>query len=204
MESFFPAIRDLRSGIARWVSNKAAQRAARSEAKAWVKALPEGFVADLVAKVPMPDHLWATTHYVLNQDTNREAPAIYQAYVDEHFAGELKERRVALAEALMAARYRQWSNHPAVQELTREHQTAFMADRAARDEAHRARVAAMAPNPNSLAGMKAQAEKNARAGVGYCLNTGRELTNGERLQLGLPSALRKPAQGSLLDGHGLK
>ncbi|RWR04391.1 hypothetical protein [Paenirhodobacter populi] len=204
MKDIFPAIRDLWSGLVVGFHDKAAQWEARREAKAWVKALPEGFLTDLVAKVPLPEGMWNTATDSVGRDTYDETVAIYRAYIDTALAEKAMDRRAALAYAMMLVRNEEYRGNPDVRARRQDRINARMAEQAARDEAHRARLAAMPPNPNSLAGMKAQAEKNALAGVGYRLANGRELTSGERFRLGLPpGGPRKPAPGSLLDGQGL-
>jgi len=200
MKDAISAANDLLSGVGLWFRSKAEQAAAKREAKAWAKALPKAMLEEIVAAVPMPAHLWREDYWVLNQESLREAPAIYRAYVDENFAHESEVRRVELVDRLMSVRYWQWSD--ATRELTRAAVSAGMAaDQARRDANYAARMAEEAARPHrlSMAGRKAEAEACYRNSGVYADSSGRVLSHAERFQLGLP-ANTGGAKSGLIDG----
>lgn len=196
-----PAAGGLLAGVGRWFQGKVEQAAAKREAKAWAKALPKAMLEEIVAAVPMPAHLWREDHWVLNQESLRESPAIYRAYVDERFPSDPAFRREALVERLVILRAEQWSD--ATRELSRGAVSVRMAeDQARRDANYAARMAEEAARPHrlSMAGRKAEAEACYRNSGVYADGSGRVLSHAERFQLGLP-ANTGGAKSGLIDGQ---
>lgn len=200
MKDAISAASDLLAGVGLWFQRKSEQAAAKREAKAWAKALPKAMLEEIVAAVPMPAHLWREDYWVLNQESLREGPAIYRAYVDERFPSDPASRREALVERLVILRAEQWSD--ATRELSRAAVSAAMAeDQARRDANYAARMAEEAARPHrlSMAGRKAEAEASYRNSGVYADGSGRVLSHAERFQLGLP-ANTGGAKSGLIDG----
>ena len=200
MKDAISAASDLLAGVGLWFRTRAEQAAAKREAKAWAKALPKAMLEEIVAAVPMPAHLWREDYWVLNQESLREGPSIYRAYVDERFPSDPASRREALVERLVILRAEQWSD--ATRELSRAAVSAGMAeDQARRDANYAARMAEEAARPHrlSMAGRKAEAEACYRNSGVYADGSGRVLSHAERFQLGLP-ANTGGAKSGLIDG----
>ncbi|WP_442772207.1 hypothetical protein [Paenirhodobacter enshiensis] len=200
MKDAISAANDLLAGVGLWFQRKSEHAAAKREAKAWAKALPKAKLEEIVAAVPMPAHLWREDYWVLNQESLREGPAIYRAYVDENFSREPEARRVELVDRLMSVRYWQWSD--ATREMRKAAVSAGMAaDQARRDAEYAARMTEEAARPHrlSMAGRKAEAEACYRNTGIYADGSGRVLSHAERFQLGLP-ANTGGAKSGLIDG----
>ena len=196
-----PAAGGLLAGVGRWFQGKVEHAAAKREAKAWAKALPKAMLEEIIAAVPMPAHLWREDYWVLNQESLREGPAIYRAYVDENFSHEPEARRVELVDRLMGDRYDLWM--VATRAIRKAAVSAGMAaDQARRDANYAARMAEEAARAHrlSMAGRKAEAEACYRNSGVYADGSGRVLSHAERFQLGLP-ANTGGAKSGLIDGQ---
>ncbi|MCB5411710.1 hypothetical protein [Pseudogemmobacter faecipullorum] len=181
-----------------WFNDRSAKAALRKDAAKWVQSLGEAKVKALVEDVPLPEDIFSGVH-TYTKEENDAAQEIYLAYADKHYANESAERRKELAAWMLYWRLRQWSS-----ETNHERLGAVIAKDAARREAYRADYdarlnAAAAADATTPANRKAYAEQAYRNTGKYLTNTGRELTQDERYQLGLPSV--REQKSGLLDAR---
>jgi len=181
-----------------WFNEKSERAALRKDAAKWVKNLGEAKVKALVEDVPLPDDIFSGVHSYTKEE-NDAAQAIYLAYADKHYATESAERRKELAAWMLYWRLQQWSA-----ETNHERLGAVIAKETARREAYRADYAARlsaaaAADATSPAYRKEYAQQAYLNTGKYLTNTGRELTQDERYQLGLPSV--REQKSGLLDAR---
>lgn len=181
-----------------WFNERSAKAAQIREAERWVKSLGEDKVVALMEAVPLPDDLFSDNH-TYTPDEKVLALSEYRSAVDSLYADESSYRRDALSRAMLYQRVLRWTV-----ETVHERVGALKAKDAARREAYRADYAARlnaaaAANAATPAYRKQYAEQAYRNTGKYLTNTGRELTQDERYQLGLPNVRQQ--KSGLLDAR---
>lgn len=181
-----------------WFNERSAKAALRKDAARWVKSLGEDKVKTLMQSVPLPEGFLSGVHAFSNEE-QEVATALYFDAVNKLYPSETVERRKELAAWMFFWRRIQWQ-----EETNHERLGALMAQDRAEREAYRADYAARlnaaaAANAATPAYRKQYAEQAYRNTGKYLTNTGRELTQDERYQLGLPS-IREQKSG-LLDAR---
>lgn len=181
-----------------WFNDRSAKAAQRRDAAKWVKSLGRPKVVELMKTVELPEHLFADD-FGNNQAEDQLATRLYFEAAVGMFPNEAVERQVALGAAMHYERFREWNIATASvcigEGVAREN---------ARREAYRADYdarlnAAAAADATTPANRKAYAEQAYRNTGKYLTNTGRELTQDERYQLGLPSV--REQKSGLLDAR---
>jgi hypothetical protein len=178
----------------------------KRQAKAWVKGLPAGYLDELIGKVALPAWMFdESAYHALDAATAKEAPKVYQAYVDTEMADLPEAKRKALARAVYLRRVMQWVE--ATAELSAaDWREEYAAEEAAKFAAGEARRAAARAVPDALSpeGLRAEAERTfLDTGIyGLPSHGGKILTRNQRVQLGLPGGPERIGGTGLLDAMG--
>lgn len=178
--------RSLMSAARDWWTARSKKAAAIRDADRWVKELGQDRIDALFESVVLPDHLFSGVH-TYSKEEDDEARAILETLVVAAYSSEGFYRRDALVRKLLYMIHLRWSA-----ETNHERLGAIIAADMARREAYRADYAARlsaaaAANPTTAENRRAYAQQAFLNTGKYLTNTGRELTQSERKQLGLPS-----------------
>ncbi|MDO5648115.1 hypothetical protein [Paracoccus sp. (in: a-proteobacteria)] len=172
--------------------------------KLWVKSLPKDYLDELIAKIALPEWMFdeRDAYQGFDAEAAREAPKIYQAYVDAEMADLPERKRKALAQAVYQRRVIQWLEATAEQRGA-DWRMQYEAEQAAKFAAGEARRAAARAVPDALSpeGLRAEAERTFRdTGIyGLPSHGGKILTRNQRVQLGLPGGPERVGGTGLLD-----
>ncbi|RDD99725.1 hypothetical protein DTW92_02985 [Paracoccus pantotrophus] len=146
-----------------------------------------------------------SAYHALDAATAKEAPKVYQAYVDAEMADLPAAKRKALARAIYLRRVMQWVEATADLRAG-DWREEYAADEAAKFAAGEARRAAARAVPDALSpeGLRAEAERTfLDTGIyGLPSHGGKILTRNQRVQLGLSGGPERIGGTGLLDAMG--
>lgn len=171
--------------LVQWFKLRSEKAAKAREGYKWAKSLPKEHVEELMDSAPLPDG-----YYTDSYGWSREEDAFVGRHsldlANQRYPNESIERREALGAHMHYLHHKRWNAeggreaHARAMARDQERRAAYKADYAQR------LAAAAAANPTTMENRKAYAQQAFLNTGKYLTNTGRELTQDERSQLGLP------------------